>query len=117
VAKATGAAERSVGTLLTGAVSACTTATHPTGSAHYSKHLEDVKKARADPEKRQFEKAFLTWFQGPSDIKCSTCEEDVKRRNKNKPKDGIATDSKEDEEWNDSCLHPDEVPEQSDDEE
>jgi len=86
------------------------------GLAQHNKCLEDVKKARADPEKRQFEKAILTWFQSQSDIHCSTCEEDVKRRNKNKPQDGIATDSKEDEEWNNSCLHPDEVLEHSDDE-
>ena len=45
------------------------------------------------------------------------CEEDCRRRSKKDPKDGIATDSTKIEEWNDSCLHVDEVPEASDDEE
>jgi len=87
------------------------------GAAKYNEYLEAVKQARADPECRKFEKDFLSWFQGKSDIKCSTYEEDCKRRAKRDPKDGIATDSKEDEEWNDACLYPDEVPAASDDEE
>jgi len=87
------------------------------GAEKYKECLEAAKEARADTEKRKFEKAFLTWFQGKSDIKCSTYEEDCKRRAKKDPKDGIATDSREDEEWNDACLYPDEVPAASDDEE
>jgi len=46
-----------------------------------------------------------------------TCEDDCKRRNKKDPKDGIATDSKDDEEWNDGCLYPDELAKPSHDEE
>ena len=87
------------------------------GNSRYQKYLEDVKKARKDPIKRKFEKDFLAWYQTQRDIQCSTYEDDCKRRNKKDPKDGIATDSKEDEEWNDSCLYPDEVAEQSEDEE
>jgi len=87
------------------------------GNHQHNKYLADVKEARKDPTKRQFEKDFLKWFQGQLDIQCSTYEDDCKRRNKKDPKDGIATDSKEDEEWNDSCLYPDELAKQSDDEE
>jgi len=88
------------------------------GNRHCNKCLADVKEVRKDPIKRQFEKDFLKWFQGQRDIQCSTChEDDCKRRNKKDPKDGIATDSKEDEEWNDSCLCPDELAKQSEDEE
>jgi len=87
------------------------------GNRQYNKYLEDVKEVHKDPIKRQFEKDFLKWFQGQRDIQCSTYEDDCKRYNKKDPKDGIATDTKEDEAWNDSCLYPDELAEQSEDEE
>jgi len=41
------------------------------GLAQYNKHLEDVKNARKNPAKRQFERGFWVWFQGKSDIQCS----------------------------------------------
>jgi len=85
------------------------------GNRHYNKYLEDVKEARKNPIKGKFEKDFLVWFQTQRDIQCLTYEDDCKRRNKKDPKDGIATDTKEDEAWNDSCLYPDEIAEQSED--
>jgi len=87
------------------------------GNRQHNKHLADVKEARKDPIKRQFEKNFLKWFQGQRGIQCSTYEDNCKRRNKKDPKDGIAMDSQKDEEWDDSCLCPDELAEQSEDEE
>jgi len=87
------------------------------GLAQHNKCLADVKEARKDPTKRQFERNFLKWFHGQSDIQCFMCEEDCRRRSKKDPKEGIAMDLKEDEEWNDSCLYPNELPKQSDDEE
>jgi len=87
------------------------------GNRQHNKHLADVKEARKDPIKRQFEKNFLKWFQGQRGIQCSTYEDNCKRQNKKDPKDGIATDSQKDEEWDDSCLCPDELAEQSEDEE
>jgi len=60
--------------------------------------------------KCQFEKDFLAWLQGKSDIQESTYEEDCKRQKKNNLKEGITTDSKEGEKWSDSCRYPDELP-------
>ena len=56
--------------------------------------------------KRTFWRGFN---EGQRDIQCLTYEDDCKRRNKKDPKDGIATDSKDDEEWNDGCPYPDEL--------
>jgi len=53
------------------------------GNRQYNKYLADVKEARKDPTKRQFEKDFLKWFQGQRDIQCSTYEDDCKRTKRN----------------------------------
>jgi len=87
------------------------------GSAQHNRQLEDVKNARTDPTKSQFETDFLKWFQSESDIQCSMCEEACRRQSKEDPKEGIATDWKKDKEWDASCLCPGEVPPQSDNDE
>jgi len=76
--------------------------------------LNEVKKMHEDPRKHQFEGVFLTWFEGKSDIQCSTCEDDCKRQKMNNPREGLARETEEDEEWNNSRLCPDELPKQSD---
>ena len=86
------------------------------GEAKYKEYLNIVKEARKSKPKRAFEKAFLTWFQAQSDIQCDTYEEDVQRRKRNTPNEGIAVDDSEDDAWDDSVLYPNEVHDPTDDE-
>ena len=87
----------------------------PPGEAKYKEYLAAVTLARKDKDKRKFEKDYLVVYQERMDIQCSTYKDDVKRRKRADPQDGIATDSPEEQAYDDSHLYPDELEEVDDD--
>lgn len=77
------------------------------GETQFKEYLDAVKEARACPVKRKMEKDHLAYVKGIWDIQSSSYEKDEKRRNRAAAKEGIATETPEEQAWTDSELFSD----------
>jgi len=87
------------------------------GQTQYNQYLAQVREARADPDKRKFERDHLTWYKAKHGIVMSTYEEEMVRRANLNPVAGIATDTAEELQYSDKHLFPASEAESSDSEE
>lgn len=76
------------------------------GETQYYEYLTQVREARADPDKRKFERDHLTWYKAKHGIVMSTYEEEMVRRANLNPVAGIANDTAEELQYSDKHLFP-----------
>ena len=76
------------------------------GETQYYEYLTQVREARADPDKRKFERDHLTWYKAKHGIVMSTYEEEMVRRANLSPVAGIANDTAEELQYSDKHLFP-----------
>lgn len=77
------------------------------GENQYKQYLTQVRAARKDPVKRQFEKDHLVWYKNKHGIVMADYESEMVRRANLNPKDGVAQDTNEELEYNDKHLFED----------
>lgn len=76
------------------------------GENQYKAYLLQVNEARADPVKVQFEKDHLAHCRGLWNIQLGNWEADERRRNRGTVQAGLAEESKEEAEFDDSGMFP-----------
>jgi hypothetical protein len=76
------------------------------GETQYYEYLTQVREARADPDKKKFERDHLTWYKAKHGIVMSTYEEEMVRRANLNPVAGIANDTAEELQHSDKHLFP-----------
>lgn len=76
------------------------------GETQYYEYLTQVREARADPDKKKFERDHLTWYKAKHGIVMSTYEEEMVRRANLNPVAGIANDTAEELQYSDKHLFP-----------
>ena len=74
------------------------------GENQFQQYLEQVQNARRSAVKRQFEKDHLVWYKAKHGIVASDYESEMTRRANLNPKAGIAHDTQEELEYDDSHL-------------
>lgn len=74
------------------------------GDQQFEQYLADVRAARKDKDKRQFEKDHLAWYKQQNNIECSSYEAEMARRAQANAKEGIAKDTEEEKKFDDSLL-------------
>ena len=74
------------------------------GDQQFEAYVQLNRDARADKDKRQFEKDHLAWFKQENGIECSTYEAEMARRSQAAAKADIAKDTEEEKKFDDSLL-------------
>lgn len=74
------------------------------GEIQYNQYLTEVRAARKDPVKRKFERDHLEWYKTKHGIVASTYEAEMTRRANLNPIAGVARDTAEEMEFDDSYL-------------